>query len=126
MTTTPRADGGSGTIWMLTLCALLWFTAFAVVMAAGARADRQRAATAADLTALAGARTAAEGAEHSCGTARETAEANGAHLAACTVTGLTVEVQVSLPSQVLPRQVTARARAGPVDAPDPADPGEAR
>ncbi|MFC3999953.1 Rv3654c family TadE-like protein [Nocardiopsis sediminis] len=117
----PRAgtapDRGSGTVWTLVLCMIVWFTALAVLVVAGVRADRHRAATAADLAAVAGARDAAHGSRLACATAREVAAANDARLTSCTVTGLILHTEVSTPTRTWPGNVTARAAAGPVEAP---------
>ncbi|MDA8370190.1 MAG: flp pilus-assembly TadE/G-like family protein [Nocardiopsaceae bacterium] len=111
-------ETGSGTIWVLTLCLLIWFTAFTVVLVAGIRTDRHRAATAADLAALAGAGQAAQGQDRSCAAARRTAEANGARLVDCALTGLVLQAKVRVPARTWPGTVTARARAGPVEGGD--------
>ncbi|GAB2514307.1 Rv3654c family TadE-like protein [Nocardiopsis aegyptia] len=108
-----RADAGSATVWWVTLCALLWFLTFAVLMAASVRIDRDRAATAADLAALAAAARAAQGTDHACARARAIAEANRAALHTCDLDGPVAEVSVSVPSSVLDRSIVARARAGP-------------
>jgi len=86
----PAVDRGSGTVWVLVLCALVWFCACAAVTAASVRIDRHRAATAADLAALSGAAEAARGAEHACALARRTAAANRARLTDCALSGLTL------------------------------------
>ncbi|WP_159944313.1 MULTISPECIES: Rv3654c family TadE-like protein [unclassified Nocardiopsis] len=111
-----RSDSGSATVWWAALGALLWLAALAVLAAAAARLDRDRATAAADLAALAAASRALQGTASACAGARVTAEANGAHLEACDLTGLTVTVAVSVPSSLADRPVTARARAGPVSA----------
>jgi hypothetical protein len=49
--------------------------------------------------------------------ARQTAEANGAALDTCELTGLAVTVTVSGPATALPHEVTARSRAGPAHDP---------
>lgn len=108
-----RADTGSATVWWVVLCALLWFLTLAVLMAASVRMDRDRAATAADLAALAAAARAAQGTDHACARARAIAEANRAALHTCGLDGPVAEVSVSVRSSVLDRPVTARARAGP-------------
>ncbi|PWV45250.1 secretion/DNA translocation related TadE-like protein [Nocardiopsis sp. L17-MgMaSL7] len=113
------ADSGSASVWWISLSLVLWFLVHAVLLVATARLDRDRAATAADLAALAAAARAHEGAEPVCAVARRTAEANGAVLASCELDGLTVEVTVSLTASALPHEVTARSRAGPLH-----DPGE--
>ncbi|CAM3660809.1 hypothetical protein GCM10009799_46990 [Nocardiopsis rhodophaea] len=111
-----RSDLGSGTVWVLTLCAVVWFSAFAAVLVASARADRHRSATAADLAALAGAEQAAQGRRRSCSVAREVARANGARLVDCRLAGLTLRVEVDVPARLWPGSVPAEARAGPVTA----------
>ncbi|WP_116248000.1 Rv3654c family TadE-like protein [Nocardiopsis sp. FIRDI 009] len=113
-------DTGSATLWTVGVCAVAWLAALSVLLTAAARLDRDRAATAADLAALAAAAEAADGTDRACARGRSTAEANGGVLVSCVVTGLTVEVAVSVPSSVPERTVTARARAGPVR-PYPAD-----
>ncbi|OLT29459.1 hypothetical protein BJF83_11100 [Nocardiopsis sp. CNR-923] len=120
-----RSDTGSATVWTVGLCALLMLAALAVLHTAAVRLDRDRAATAADLAALAAATEAVHGTENACALGRSTAEANGGSLDACAVTGATVEVEVSVRSAVLDRPVTARSRAGPAtDPPNPAGVGE--
>ena len=112
-----HADSGSATVWWVSLGALLWFVALAVLVTATARLDRDRATTAADLAALAAAADLVQGAERACAKARDTAEANGASLESCVITGATVEAVVSVPSSLSDRGVLARARAGPVRGP---------
>ncbi|MFI6579421.1 Rv3654c family TadE-like protein [Nocardiopsis sp. NPDC050513] len=125
MTVYADSDGGSATVLTVGLCGLLVLAALAVLHPAAVRLDRHRAATAADLAALAAATGAVHGTEDACALGRSTAEANGASLDACAVTGLTVEVETSVRSAVLDRPVTARSRAGPVtDPPHPADTGD--
>ncbi|WP_017590143.1 Rv3654c family TadE-like protein [Nocardiopsis ganjiahuensis] len=113
------ADGGSATVWWISLCLALWFLTYAVLLTAAARLDRDRAATAADLAALAAAARAHEGAGAACAVAERTASANGAALDTCDLNGLTVTVRVSLPASALPHEVGARSRAGPAH--DPAE-----
>ncbi|MFD6950476.1 hypothetical protein A6A08_22230 [Nocardiopsis sp. TSRI0078] len=108
-----RSDSGSATVWWAALGALLWFATLAVLATATARLDRDRATAAADLAALAAAARAVHGTEQACARARDTAEANGASLRSCALTGSTVEVVVAVPSSLVDRPVTARARAGP-------------
>ncbi|MFC4564001.1 Rv3654c family TadE-like protein [Nocardiopsis mangrovi] len=110
-------DRGSGTVWTLLLCVIVWCTALAVVVVAGVRVDRHRAATAADLAAVAGAREAARGTRPACAAARDVAAANGARLTSCTVSGLILHAEVSTPTRTWPGATTARAAAGPVEAP---------
>jgi secretion/DNA translocation related TadE-like protein len=74
---------------------------------------RQRAESAADLAALAGAQALARADPSPCGAAGIAASANGGQLIACAVAGdaLTVSVSVSTPTRA-----TSVARAGPQDA----------
>ncbi|WP_304452448.1 Rv3654c family TadE-like protein [Nocardiopsis sp. YSL2] len=116
-----RADTGSATVWWVALCTLLWFLTLAVLMTASVRIDRDRATTAADFAALAAAARAAQGADHACERARAIAEANRAALHTCGLDGPVAEVSVSVPSSVLDRTITARARAGPAHAVRPID-----
>ncbi|GHC97385.1 hypothetical protein GCM10007079_50800 [Nocardiopsis terrae] len=108
-----RGDAGSATVWWVSLCLLLWFVTYAVLLTAAARLERDRAGTAADLAALAAAARAHQGTRAACAAARSTAEANGAALGSCGLSGHTVSVTVTLPSTVLPSTVRARSRAGP-------------
>lgn len=109
------SETGSGTIWVLVLCVLLWFVAAVVVIVASLRVDRQRAITAADLAALAAAREAVFGASRACERAAETAASNAAELRGCDLTGYEVTVEVAVPVRLWPEaSVTAEARAGPV------------
>lgn len=70
-----------------------------------------RAATAADLGALAGADALAVGGDP-CSTAAQTVHRNEAVLASCTVDGQDVLVTVTVAADPLP-PMAARARAGP-------------
>lgn len=74
---------------------------------------RQRAETAADLAALAGAQALARGDPSPCAAAGVAASANGASLAGCSVTGDAVGVAVSVSR---PTPAAAVARAGPQEA----------
>ncbi|QVJ01640.1 flp pilus-assembly TadE/G-like family protein [Nocardiopsis eucommiae] len=112
------ADAGSATVWWISLSLVLWFLVHAVLLTSTARLDRGRAATAADLAALAAAARVHEGADAACAVARRTAEANGADLDTCDLDGLTVEVTVSRTASSLPHEVIARSRAGPVHHPE--------
>ncbi|MQA83095.1 MAG: hypothetical protein GEV03_00335 [Streptosporangiales bacterium] len=109
---------GSATIWVLTLAAVLWSIAVAVMVVGQARAVRHRAGAAADLAALAAARHALVWGSGACKPAGAVARVNGGTLVACTVRDRTVDVVVEVPfgrlgSIVGERTVRARARAGP-------------
>ncbi|MFB9800079.1 Rv3654c family TadE-like protein [Streptomonospora salina] len=109
-----RRDTGSATVWMLTLCFVLLSVAATVMVVAGVRADRHRAAAAADLAALAGARHLARGEEPACAAARATAEANGAELTRCRgASDLSLHVSTRVRARLWPATVAAHARAGP-------------
>ncbi|MFI0261875.1 Rv3654c family TadE-like protein [Streptomyces sp. NPDC017056] len=96
-------DEGSATVWAV-LAAMALCAVFAVVIAmAQAVIARHRAASAADLSALAAAGKAVHGAPAACGDARRVAAAQGARLVRCTVRGDVADV-------------TARARTGPFGA----------
>jgi secretion/DNA translocation related TadE-like protein len=96
---------------------LLVVTGLAVQLGAGVLA-RQRAETAADLAALAGAATVLQGPDVACQRAVAVASANGAAVQSCTVTGADVLVTVSVRVRAGPvtGSATGRARAGPVAA----------
>lgn len=113
MTARTGADTGAAAVHWVALAVLLWTVALAAVLAATARFDRDRAGTAADQAALAAASVAVHGEDTACERARLTAEANGASLDTCEITGSTAEVAVAVPS-VLDLSVGARSRAGPV------------
>jgi secretion/DNA translocation related TadE-like protein len=90
-------------------------TALAIHLGAAVLA-RQRAETAADLAALAGAARVLSGADLVCARATEVASANGVTVDSCVVRG--IDVLISVVGQVdagpLTGTVSARARAGPV------------
>ena len=71
---------------------------------------RQRAETAADLAALAGAQALAGLTAGPCGVAGLVAAGNGGRLVSCAIIGDAVAVSVSVTS---PTSAVARARAGP-------------
>lgn len=85
--------------------------AMIALLAQGAHAQA-RAASAADLAALAAADALAVGDPAPCGAAAETARRNGADLTSCEVLGSEVLVGAGVEAGVLGR-MTASARAGP-------------
>lgn len=100
--------------------ALAWLGTTAVLVAAlallgqGAVAQA-RAATAADLSALAAADALAVGGAAPCAVAGDVSTANGATIASCTIAEQDVVVTVVVPAGVLPAaQATARAGPDPV------------
>ncbi|MFD3550552.1 Rv3654c family TadE-like protein [Streptomyces goshikiensis] len=72
---------------------------------------RHRAASAADLAALAAAASWAHGPEAACATAIRVAGAQGATVTACTLRGEVAEISARAPAG--PFAPTIRARAGP-------------
>jgi secretion/DNA translocation related TadE-like protein len=85
------SERGSGSIWLLTMAALVTVAAFLAAGVAGAITVRHRAAAAADLAALAAASTATLGGPP-CPIAARIARANDAALAECHADGLVVSV----------------------------------
>ena len=107
-------DLGSATVLVLGLAAAVWVAGLAVLLLAQVANARARAATAADLAALAGASHVVTG--DSCRAAARVAAAQSAALASCRVDGWTVQVtaRVSLRGALrLFPPAQARARAGP-------------
>ncbi|MFE9366902.1 Rv3654c family TadE-like protein [Streptomyces sp. NPDC006978] len=99
------------TVWVAvttaTLCAV-----FAMVLALGqAVSARHRAGGAADLAALAAADQALRSAEAACAAAGEVAEAQGAEIVRCGVTGEIADVTVR--ARFGPYAPEVRSRAGP-------------
>lgn len=112
----PRDDGGMATV-LACFCAmaLIAFTTLALHVGAAAVA-RERAETAADLGALAGAAVALGGERVACDAATAVVAANGGTIDSCLLQGADVLVVVSLAAAIGPvtRPAEARARAGPV------------
>ncbi len=105
-----RADAGSATVWLLAGMLASGAICSAWVIAGLAGTARQRAETAADLAALAGAQhAAAAGVPGTCSAAGAVARRNGAVLESCTVDGSSVTVRVGVRGPLAAR---ASARAG--------------
>lgn len=110
-----RSTRGAATVLVVALTGVLLLLGTALGVVAGMITDHRRAQAAADLAALAGASTAADGGD-ACGAAAAVADANGAVLATCAVEGRDVRVQVTVAG---PRwrgwgeDLEAEARAGP-------------
>ena len=120
-------DRGAGTVMSIGICLALLGSAVAGLLMVQASVAAVRAATAADLAALAGADAlrglgpsfgeagTGAGTGDGCAAAGETAARNKARLTSCTADRdrgtVTVETEVRIP--VLPAPATARARAGP-------------
>ena len=100
---------------MLVLAGVMACCAVGGVWLASGRAAlaRQRAETAADLAALAGAQSLARSDPLPCSAAGLAAAANGGRLVACAVIGDALAVSVSVST---PTSAVAAARAGPEEA----------
>lgn len=126
------SDRGSAGLLVVWVCGLLVAVTSGVLAVAGAVVARQRAESAADLAALAGASgsrraptdAAPDGADHGCATAGRVAAAAGARLMACVAAGsatapdLRVVVEVPVPAvlaalHVPPARAWARAGVPP-------------
>ncbi|BCY05184.1 Rv3654c family TadE-like protein [Actinoplanes sp. L3-i22] len=107
-------DRGAASIFVLAVGLFLVAGGVAGAMVASARVARHAARNAADLAALAAAGRAIEGAGPACAAARRYAEANGAQLTSCEVSGLEVIVRTRVPVRSSALAATAAARAGPV------------
>ncbi|MQA93837.1 MAG: hypothetical protein GEV11_04050 [Streptosporangiales bacterium] len=111
-----RSERGSGTVWVLTMIALIWALVMAGVAVGAARVARHRAGVAADLAALAGAARLPGAAVAACAEAARVAALNHARLRACVVDASEIEVSVVTRSRRGWRSpaASARSRAGPV------------
>jgi secretion/DNA translocation related TadE-like protein len=109
-------ERGSGSVLALTMVAVIAAVTAAAVFVCGAWAARQRAAVAVDAAALAGADVAVgRVAGEPCAQAHEVAQANGAALVECSVTGVVVRLTAVVPYAGWRAQ--ASARAGPPGTP---------
>ena len=120
-------DAGSASLWALSLAMVLWVGVAGVVLAGVAVIARHRAATAADMAALAAASVIARselaggsGGSTACAVASATAVANRAVVTSCQVSDQVVDVTASVKVPALGvltelglGSVSARARAGP-------------
>lgn len=124
--TRRSADRGSATLWTIAVALVIMLSTAAVLLIAIAVSARHRAATAADLSALAAASVLASAqvagittssTEQACQAARDIADANGARLSDCQVNGSMVDVvtTVNVPEvgYLGEHSVSAHARAGP-------------
>ena len=96
-------DRGSATIWVAIACLVTWSVAIFALSVGGVIAARHRAASAADLAALAGARTLVAGVGDPCAAAQRVAAAAGARVVACDVLAngsLQVVAEVSVAAAV--------------------------
>lgn len=110
-----RAEQGAATVLVLAMAGLLCFIAVALVGVSGLVRAQRSAQSAADLAALAAASSVTRGAD-GCAEAAGVAEANGATLTSCSVSGLEARVEVEVVAYRWVGQraiLTAEARAGP-------------
>lgn len=110
-----RPEEGAASFVVLAVCvALLAVTTGGLVLAAAVVASH-RARLASDLSALAGAASLRSGASTAgaCDRARTVASHNGARLSACTVSGMDIDVTVTVRAPPWGQSAVARARAGP-------------
>lgn len=123
-----ESDEGSASLWVLALAMVLWISVAGVVLVGVAIVARHRAATAADLSALAAAsavqraqlRDDPNASAQACTAARDISAANNATVESCEVSGAVVDVAttVAIPALAALRflgldSVSAQARAGP-------------
>lgn len=109
-------ERGSATVHATFFIGLLTMVALVGAAVSALYVGQRRAASAADLAALAGASALQRG-ESGCAAAGSIAGVNGAELVGCNTTGdeLTVEVTVAVPTLFRGTfGVRAEARAGPV------------
>ncbi|MFC2780444.1 MULTISPECIES: Rv3654c family TadE-like protein [Actinomyces] len=113
-------ERGSGTVYALGVITVLLVAALGITGLIQAQSATGRARAAADLAAVSGATVLSSviAPGDPCAMAGRVAAANGASVSSCSVTGEDVTVSVVVPTTILgrPRQATAQARAGPVDA----------
>jgi len=106
-------DRGSASLWLLGVALAVLLLAGTVAMAGGLLVARHRAQSAADLSALAGAVRAVEGADAACAAAERIVRANGARMLACRVDGLDVVITALVDGPSGWGAAKASARAGP-------------
>ena len=111
-------DRGVATVYACLGCVLLLIVTGLAAQLGAASLGRQRAESAADLAALAGAARVLRGPDQACATAMNVATANGVTLQSCSVVGADVLVIVNAEIRAGPLSgtATARARAGPAAA----------
>lgn len=113
----PRGERGHTSGFVLIAAVVIAATAWVGIVAGAFAVATQRARSAADLAALAGARALLDGTAP-CPASERIARANQAVVVSCGVEGqvVTVRVEVASPIQIrgLPERVAAEARAAPV------------
>lgn len=114
--TARAADRGSATVWTAGAIAALMSVTVLVVWLGAAAATRHRAASAADLAALAAAGAVTEGERLACGKARWVTDHMSVEMRSCRLDGADARVEiVAKPPGALAGfgPAEARARAGP-------------
>jgi secretion/DNA translocation related TadE-like protein len=121
-------DAGSASLWALSLAMVLWVCVAGAVLAGVAVVARHRAATAADMSALAAASVIArsdvttrlDDGARACAAANAIALANNAVVTSCQVIGQVVDITARVRIEALSwlgglglDAVSVRARAGP-------------
>ena len=111
-----RGEQGAGTVLAVAMIGVVVSMTVGTSGAVAVVAGHRRAQSAADLSALAGATTLQNGGD-ACARAGVIAGRNGADLKRCQVEGTEVVVVVarSVRLPALPMELSARARAGPVE-----------
>lgn len=108
-----RETRGSATVLAVVLLVVLGLAGALAAGLGGVLVAKRRAASAADLAALAGAAAVQRG-DPGCAAAAATVRDNRARVVSCQVAGEVVEVEVSVPVHALGiADVQDRARAGP-------------
>lgn len=109
-----RSDQGSGTVLVVAAVSVVLTVTMAALVLGSAVVGSHRARSAADLGALAGARSAQSGSPGTkpCAEAARVARANGATVSSCSLVGVDVWLAVTVPAWPT-GSASARARAGP-------------
>jgi secretion/DNA translocation related TadE-like protein len=105
-------ERGSASVLVIAVGALLGVIALAVGVVATGMAAHRQAVRAADLAALAGAQTSLTSQSAACRVASDVAEANGAELEQCVLSGASLQVRVRVATVELLPAIGASARAG--------------
>ncbi|MCA1836357.1 MAG: flp pilus-assembly TadE/G-like family protein [Actinobacteria bacterium] len=117
MTARVQRDRGSASVWAVGGIAAVLLLVGLIVGLGSASVTRHRAASAADLAALAAAANAVSGQEQACSRARWVAQRMRVQLTSCRLVDWDAEVEIAAqPPDLLLGfgSATARARAGPV------------